>query len=248
MPTNDGISPGDKFCSWTVIERVHAKAFKCRCECGFVSVIPPTNLTRGKSRSCGCLQRRLHKDALFQKRKTLVESLGQEVDQRLEELLQQPANGHPLYLIWKDMRRRCNSKSRQFYEHYGGRGIKVCERWEKSFHLFAFDVGDRPDNAQIDRIDNDGDYCPENVRWASALQNARNTRKVRKVEFNGKTQCVSEWAEEIGVSPKTLQMRLAKGWSIERALTAPTRKMDNSWRRGILSHAIPLPHCQNSDR
>lgn len=127
----------------------------------------------------------------------------------------------PIYSTWRTMRERCNNPNAVNYDRYGGRGIKVCERWS-SFENFYADMGDRPfPRAEIDRIDNDGDYEPGNCRWATRSQNGNNTSANRAITFRGKTQNIVQWAKEFGLSYPAVYQRLKLGWSIEKALTTP---------------------------
>jgi hypothetical protein len=131
-----------------------------------------------------------------------------------------------IYRVWRAMRTRCENKNCWNYERYGGRGVRVCKRWKK-FANFIADMGDRPTSThQIDRIDNEGDYCPENCRWVTGSENCRNRRSNRILNFRGKSLCVTDWAERIGMSAGTLIRRLYRGWSIERMLTTPVAKSD----------------------
>lgn len=123
------------------------------------------------------------------------------------------------YNAWHSMIARCHRKSSQYYRHYGGRGIKVCQRWRASYEAFLHDMGRRPHGLELDRIDNDGDYAPGNCRWATAVENMRNRRCTRRLTFNGETKCLIEWAESHGLSYSTLKDRLERGWSAEKALT-----------------------------
>ncbi len=124
------------------------------------------------------------------------------------------------YKTWQSMRGRCNDPNDPYYARYGGRGITICDRW-RIFTNFLADMGPRPAGHTIDRIDNDGDYCPENCRWATATDQQRNTRQNRRITYNGRTQCLTAWAEEYGIKPHTLTARLKRGWIVHQALTIP---------------------------
>jgi len=128
----------------------------------------------------------------------------------------------PIFNLWEKMVARCNCPSNPAYHKYGGRGIKVCQRWMQFENFFA-DMGHRPPGKSLDRIDNDGDYSPENCRWATAKEQSRNKRTNKLVTFNGKTMCIAEWAEHLGMKMHTLYRRLCvANWPVERALTTPT--------------------------
>lgn len=136
-----------------------------------------------------------------------------------------PKLDHPSeYGSWAQMKARCLNPRSTSYDLYGGRGIRVCARWERSFWNFLADMGKKPGAGySIDRIDGDGDYTPENCRWADARTQGRNTRTNQLIEHQGRTQTIREWAEEFGVKPATLRYRLKVGWNMERALTAEPR-------------------------
>lgn len=128
----------------------------------------------------------------------------------------------PTYTTWKHMVRRCTYPREPGYENYGGRGITVCARW-RSFENFLADMGERPAGKFIDRIDSDGHYEPWNCRWATRVEQNRNTSQNVEVTFNGRTQCITAWEQELGTKPGTIYTRLRRGWSTERALTAPVQ-------------------------
>lgn len=122
---------------------------------------------------------------------------------------------------WQNMRARCLRPSHPSYSRYGGRGIQVCERW-RVFENFLADMGRRPGPGySIERIDNDGPYSPENCRWATSREQRRNTRATHLLTLNGRTQCITDWAAELGISLSTIRYRIRAGWSDERVLTAP---------------------------
>ena len=125
------------------------------------------------------------------------------------------------------MIQRCENPNDKGFFRYGGRGITVCEEWANSFEAFrdwALANGYR-DDLTIDRIDNDGNYCPENCRWATARTQANNTRKTRFLTYKGETHSVTEWGRILGIKQSTLNMRLNKyKWSIEKALSIGGKK------------------------
>lgn len=131
----------------------------------------------------------------------------------------------PEYYAWENMIARCNYKSYKNYSDYGGRGIKVCDRWRNSFNNFYEDMGKRPSSKHsLDRKNTNGDYSPDNCRWATSTEQLINRRIAHNLTYNGKTQIVSEWAKELGISQFTLRARIRYGWSVERILGTPVSK------------------------
>lgn len=135
---------------------------------------------------------------------------------------------HPKeYRAWCHMKERCYNINDRFYPRYGGRGIKVCPEWVNNYPQFLSDIGTAPTQKHtIDRIDNDKDYEPNNVRWATHKEQANNRSGIRlkMIEFNGQRKNLSDWAKSTGIKLVTITTRLnALGWTIERALTEPVR-------------------------
>ena len=133
-------------------------------------------------------------------------------------------NGRPSpeYTAWLNMVRRCTSERATAYAHYGGRGIKVCDRWLAGFANFLADVGLRPSSKHtLDRANVNGDYEPGNVRWVTWTTQANNRRTARVVTIDGVTKTVTEWSRETGVRPPLFYGRIANGWSERDAMTTP---------------------------
>jgi hypothetical protein len=118
------------------------------------------------------------------------------------------------------MMQRCYNTERDSYPKYGGRGIKVCDRWH-DFRNFEADMSPRPDNTSLDRIDNEGDYEPSNCRWATRTEQARNRMSNVPLEFEGVTKLECEWCEEKGMKPGAIRKRLRRGWTVEQAISLP---------------------------
>lgn len=127
---------------------------------------------------------------------------------------------------WLGMKQRCYNENNPKYPLYGGRGIRVCDRWLDSFEAFYEDMGDRPsDSHSLDRIDNDGNYEPDNCRWATPKQQARNRSTNHDITYRGETKTLKEWAKELGMNRITLFTRLERlGWDVEKAFTEPVRE------------------------
>ncbi len=146
-----------------------------------------------------------------------------------------PVHGHagrlakrpPEYVACDHMKRRCLNKQHPAYKDYGGRGIGICESW-LLFENFLKDMGNKPSAKHtLDRINNDGDYEPGNVRWATRKEQARNQRNNRRITFGGECLTVTEWAERLNIDRLLIYRRLSWGWSEVDALTKPSRKSAN---------------------
>lgn len=121
------------------------------------------------------------------------------------------------------MKQRCSNPKNPAYKYYGGRGIKVCERW-KVFDNFLSDMGERPTGMKLDRINNDGNYELSNCRWATHKEQCRNMSNNRLLTLNGVTKCIAEWAEFLKIKPQILYSRSKEGWSDKDILTRPIKK------------------------
>lgn len=189
-------------------QKNHTTMWHCRCDCGKEKTVAGISLTRGRAKSCGCLR----SEQLVKRFTKHGMSSGGRIQAE--------------FRIWIGLIRRCTDPNDVSYPLYGGRGIKVCRRWLESAANFVADMGLRPSrHHSIDRIDNNGDYEPGNCRWATRVQQARNTRRSRMLTFRGVTKPLPVWAEEVGISQKTLASRLnLMKWSVEEALTRPIRK------------------------
>lgn len=199
---------GQKFYRLTVVQRMSddkrgSSKWLCRCDCGEEKIILGYSLKNGNTKSCGCLRREGNN-----KKHGHSTTIG----------------SSKTYHSWQRIVQRCMNPNVKNYKDYGGRGIKVCKRWLK-FENFLQDMGEPPtQNHSIDRIKNDLGYCKSNCKWSTRKQQQRNRRNSRLITFNGKTQCIIEWSEKTGVLAITINARLKRGWSIEKALTTPVVK------------------------
>lgn len=152
------------------------------------------------------------------------------------------AKGHRTkeYNTWLNIKKRCYNKNNPKYADYGGRGIRVCDRWLNNYPNFLSDIGDAPSNLHsIDRIDNGKDYNPINCRWATPKEQARNRRKNLLLSYNGETLCLSEWAERIKIDQKVLRKRIVVNkLSIKDALEMPKTGVSKSHGDNFISHSF----------
>jgi hypothetical protein len=201
---------GRTFGGWTVVSYAGRRQSQqilwlCRCECGTERVVLGNNLKRGLTRSCGCLYREAGREATRQANTSHGYS------------------GSATYKCWGHMKERCLNPNHKKYLDYGGRGITICERWLQ-FENFLEDMGEKPEGYSLDRINNEKGYEPGNCHWATLEEQDRNKRVNHLLTHNGETHCASEWAEIVGINRATLETRLNRGWSVEKALTTPVRR------------------------
>lgn len=212
-----------RFGRWTVIGYSHALIQKsgrkhywlCRCDCGTERSVCTGGLVNGTSRSCRCAIR--------------------------ERVTLHGMSRTPTYNSWAQIMRRCVWDTN--LEGYSARGITVCEYW-RVFLNFLADMGERPKNRTIDRVDNDGHYScghcqqcvengwPKNARWATHEEQGNNKRTNRFITWDGKTLTITQWERELGMSHRFLYARLERGWSVKKAMTTP-KIMENSHIRRL---------------
>jgi hypothetical protein len=200
------ITVGERFGKLTALEpcRTSNLKCKCQCDCGTTKDVKGFSLRAGTSQSCGCL-----KLDIFRAFATKHGYGGK--------------HKSGTYSSWANMITRCTYEKHGSYPNYGGRGIKVCERWLK-FENFLKDMGPRPPGHSIDRIDSNSGYEPVNCRWATTKEQARNVRTNKLLTFNAETLCLAEWAEKLGISEDVIGSRISNGWTVERALSTPVKK------------------------
>lgn len=177
--------------------------WQCRCSCGTIIETRSCNLLSGDTSSCGC----------YQKEGTIARSTKHGHASRGELSSE--------FIAHKNMISRCQNPKASNYPWYGGRGIRVCERWQ-SFQAFYEDMGPRPSSDHsIERDDPNGDYEPSNCRWATRAEQGANKRNNRLLTARGETHHMQEWCRIRGINQRTLWDRLNSGWPVEKALFTP---------------------------
>lgn len=193
---------GRKFGRLTVVGFSHINKQKntvwnCVCECGNTTKVVGVELTCGHTRSCACLS----------------------MDRLLERSTKHGLADTPIYKIWQGIKDRCTNPNNPKYKNYGGRGIKVCDKWLESFENFYTDMKDRPSPRHtVDRIDVNGNYEPSNCRWATPKEQANNSRRNHTVTYKGASHTLAEWENIVNIKQSTIKQRLRRGWSVDKAL------------------------------
>jgi hypothetical protein len=190
-----------------VLKRVENKGryvrWLCKCDCGNEFIALTIHLRSGAVKSCGCLRR----EVAIEKSKTINTKHGKHKTR--------------LYKIWAAIKGRCFNKNNSAYKNYGARGITICDEWINNYPAFekwAIDHGYN-DSLTIDRIDVNGNYCPENCRWATRREQQNNRRVNHFLEYHGKKKTIAEWARTLNISSKRIYERLSRGWSTKNALS-----------------------------
>ena len=187
---------GQKFGRITPLFYLGKSTWRTICDCGTEKDMSAKCLLNGAARSCGCL----HREQLSKRKKT------------------HGMTGTPTYIAWTNMKARCLNPGSISYSNYGGRGIKVCQEWIDSFETFFKDMGERPEGMTLERVDTNGDYCPENCVWANWTDQMNNRRVSRLVEYLGKRMTIAQWSRETGICPAKIRKKLNSGLGPEEAL------------------------------
>jgi len=209
---------GQRFGRWLVVEKADQpdkdgqSIWKCLCDCGAVGLIRGNPLRKGKSQSCGCLAAEMARGRARLAPNAETHGCTKGRIQTAE------------YRIWSGMIKRCTNEKCKAYKNYGGRGIRVCERWLK-FENFLADMGERPEGKTLDRYpNNDGNYEPGNCRWATPKEQNNNRRDNMFVHHNGAHKTLQQLADEFDINPATLRSRLVSGLPLEAALTVKPKR------------------------
>lgn len=196
---------GMRFGRLTVIERAGSNkkgnaVWLCLCDCGRYTKVRGNSLRNGQTQSCGCLAK---------------ETLG-------NRKMTHGGTKDSLYTIWKSMKQRCDNSMNPAFKNYGGRGIAVCKEWHDydSFRKWALQSG-YSQGLEIDRVDNNGDYEPDNCRWVTRKANCNNQRRNVTISYNGRTQTATQWAEELGIKQATILWRCRHWKDAEKILFTP---------------------------
>lgn len=179
----------------------------CRCDCGKEHSTGGDSLHGGNARSCGCLK---SESSAKTGRSHRIHGL----------------TGEPMFNLWCRIHDRCENPKNYGFNNYGGRGIRLCSRWlcpETFIKDVLTALGEKPAGFSLDRINNDGNYEPGNVRWASRTEQNNNTRGNRQIEFRGETRNLNQWEKHLGFPPDSLRHRLRRGWGVEKAFSTPLK-------------------------
>ena len=188
-------------------DKYYKKYYVCKCCCGNFTTVLQKNLISGNTKSCGCLWK----------------------EKKKKSLTKHNMRHSTLYGKWAGMIQRTKNKNKKDYKNYGGRGIKVCEEWSNkkygssNFISWALKKGYR-DGLTIDRIDVNGNYCPENCRWIGLKEQQRNKRNNNFITYKGKTLCATDWETLMGFRRGLIYARQKLGWSVEKILTTKSRQ------------------------
>jgi len=223
MRISKRLQTGEKFGRLTVIKLDHIQEYispndvisnkeyyLCKCDCGNECIILKKSLKLGYTKSCGCFRKEIAKKEAEKIKHGLIKTR--------------------LYNIFSCIKTRCYNKKHNYFNNYGGRGITICDEWLNkkngfiTFYNWAMDNGYQ-ENLTIDRIDNNGNYNPDNCRWIIHKEQCRNQSSNVNITYNGETHCIAEWAEILNIKSSFIYNRIHKNWSIEKIFAILVKKM-----------------------
>lgn len=197
---------GQKYGKLLVLELSHKEEsvyyWKCKCDCGNECIVDGHAMQSKNTLSCGCIRKNILRKRNFRHGKCDTKA----------------------YQIWCGMKTRCYNKNDEFYEYYGGKGIKLSNEW-LDFNIFFNDMGNPPKGLSIERKDNNKNYCKENCKWATQKEQANNRSNNKIIKYNGKSQTLSQWSNELNIKYSILLDRLNQGWTIEKTFTKKCKKV-----------------------
>ena len=185
-------------------DKYHNKLYKCKCVCGNETITQGYGLRTNHVKSCGCLKKSVAK----------------------QNFTTHGLRNHPLYITWVNMRKRCNDSNATGYENYGGRGIKICDEWNNDFEIFynwAIKNGYKK-GLTIDRINNNGNYEPNNCRFVDYYIQGSNKRNNHFITINGETKTLFQWSRLYNIDPSLILCRIKRGWTEQDAITKPIKR------------------------
>ena len=208
------IKPGDRYGRFTIVQEVEKRNekryFLCKCDCGNTRIERLVAIRAGEVKSCGCLKQETDRENI--KKYIMSHPNYSEHDSYYKKM----------YGNWHDMKQRCQNQNSRAYKWYGGRGIRVCQEWQKfrPFMEWALSNG-WEEYLTIERNDVNGHYEPSNCSWIPRNKQSCNTRRSRFITHEGQTMILKHWEQQLGVKRELLRRRLDKGWSIERTFNTP---------------------------
>lgn len=225
--------PGERFARLVVLHLSDTSTpgnieYLCQCDCGNFTLLTKSELRRGGTKSCGCLRK------------------SQRPPLRMTHGYTSNGITPKEYKIWIGIKTRTMCQTHRSYQYYGARGIKICDRWINSFENFYSDMGPMPTPKHtIERIDNDGHYEPLNCIWATQNQQSNNKRSSRLITYQGKTQNVQRWSEELNIPRYIIFNRLNAGWKIEAIFTVPIKKVNLNQLYSFQNKSLTLKEWSN---
>lgn len=180
----------------------------CVCSCGNMTLVRGSKLRDGSANSCGCYRKERMVKANYKHGNASRSGLSRE------------------YKVWSGMLDRCYYEHNVGFEHYGGRGISVCDKWKDDFSKFLADMGKCPPGYSLERIDVNGNYEPCNCKWIPLSDQQKNMRKTVRIEWNGEVKILADWSKLTGIDHTTIQRSIKRGLTLGEIISKLSKKKE----------------------